>query len=48
MLENLSVKLTIKEFEDEVVNWLDSEDLADGLKIDVDFSGLYASIVWDY
>jgi len=27
---------------------LDSEDLADGLKIDVDFSGLYALIVWDF
>ncbi len=27
---------------------LDSEDLADGLKIDMDFSGLYASIIWDF
>ena len=27
---------------------LDSEDLADGLVVDMDFSGLYASIVWDF
>jgi len=27
---------------------LDSEDLADGLIVDVDFSGPYASIVWDF
>ena len=27
---------------------LDSEDLADGLIVDMDFSGPYASIVWDF
>ncbi len=27
---------------------LDSEDLTDGLIVDVDFSGPYASIVWDF
>jgi len=27
---------------------LDSEDLADGLVVDIDFSGPYASIVWDF
>ena len=27
---------------------LDSEDLADGLVVDMDFSGMYASIVWDF
>ena len=27
---------------------LDSEDLADGLVVDMDFSGLYAAIVWDF
>ena len=27
---------------------LDSEDLADGLVVDMDFSGPYASIVWDF
>lgn len=27
---------------------LDSEDLADGLKIDMDFSGFYTSIIWDF
>ena len=26
----------------------DSEDLTDGLVVDMDFSGLYASIVWDF
>ena len=28
--------------------YLDSEDLANGLKIDVDFSGFYASVIWDF
>jgi len=28
--------------------YLDSEDLADGLVVDMDFSGPYASIVWDF
>jgi len=27
---------------------LDSEDLADGLEVDMDFSGVYAAIVWDF
>lgn len=27
---------------------LDSDDLADGLKVDMDFAGPYASIVWDF
>jgi len=27
---------------------LDSEDLSDGLVVDIDFSGPYASIVWDF
>lgn len=28
--------------------YLDSEDLADGLVVDMDFSGPYASVVWDF
>ena len=27
---------------------LDSEDLADGLMVDMDFSGVYAALVWDF
>lgn len=27
---------------------LDSEDLTDGLKADIDFSGFYTSVVWDF
>jgi hypothetical protein len=27
---------------------IDSEDLADGLVVDVDSSGPYAAIVWDF
>jgi hypothetical protein len=27
---------------------LNSEDLADGLVVDMDVSGLYASMVWDF
>jgi len=27
---------------------LDSEDLTDGLVVDMDFSGFYASVVWDF
>jgi hypothetical protein len=27
---------------------IDSEDLTDGLKTDADFSGPYASVVWDF